>query len=398
MSDTLVEDAAHSPYGPSQAEGYTTCLDYVNANRDLQDDTSQPAAEGTMAHAISDHCLSLGFDAYDFIGSKMKVAQWEFEWDEDDADLLQPGIDRIREYGGSFFGEQRVDISQWTIPGQFGTLDRAIITPDLIIINDLKWGRMVPVSPVENKQLVLYALGLWNMIRQTGDALPDAEWLLSIDQPRCSGGGGEWRTNLAELFDIGLWIKERVELAQQSNPPRTASHHGCMWCKRKNAPGGCSTYDRFTVEMFGMQFEDLDDPGTEPQLAAISEFTVDRRAYVVQHRGMLTKWLDDLAEKHLADALAGLPAGNLKAVDGRKSPDKWHDKDAATPIVVSLLGDKAWSPRKIKTPTQLTKEITEEQKVTIDPLIKRGVKKPVLVPLGDARPAKVTASEFETLE
>jgi hypothetical protein len=55
-------------------------------------------------------------------------------------------------------------VSPWTIPHQHGTLDRAILIPEQnrLIINDLKWGRGIPVSPVRNKQMVLYALGFWD--------------------------------------------------------------------------------------------------------------------------------------------------------------------------------------------------------------------------------------------
>jgi hypothetical protein len=104
-------------------------------------------------------------NAYDYIGQRVKVSDWTFEWTLDDADLLQPGLDWIREKAGQFFGEHRVDVSQWTIPYQHGTLDRAIIVEIdgvwWVIINDLKWGRGIPVSPVRNKQLALYALGFW---------------------------------------------------------------------------------------------------------------------------------------------------------------------------------------------------------------------------------------------
>jgi hypothetical protein len=168
MSDTLkdLENLKHSPYGPSQAEGWSNCLDYVWANRGLPDLNLKVAAEGTFAHIISDECLLLGGDAYDYIGQRVKVSDWTFEWTLDDADLLQPGLDWVREQGGIFFGERQVDVSAWTIPYQHGTLDRGIIVPEqnLLIINDLKWGRGIPVSPVRNKQESLYALGFWNEV------------------------------------------------------------------------------------------------------------------------------------------------------------------------------------------------------------------------------------------
>lgn len=391
IEDRLDDELAHAPCGPSAAEGWSTCADYINANKGLPEDPSEPAAEGTAAHAISDYCLNFGFDAYDCIGWSTRILEWEFIWDDDDADLLQPGLERVREMPGTFFSERRVDISTWTIPGQFGTLDRGIITADVICIDDLKWGRGIPVSPVKNKQLMLYALGFWNDVaRHHTDA---TDFLLRIDQPRCSGGGGEWRTTLAELQEFGAWIKTRAVLTQ-GKAPRTASAKGCLWCKRRNAPGGCETYDEYNLALFGAKFEDLDDPAVE--LTVPRKLTPERRSYVIRHAKMLDQWLEHLQEEALADALAGLPVWDLKAVEGRKSPDKWIDKAAAEEAVVPILADRSFT-KKLITPTQAGKLISPEiYEAKVLPQIVRGSKKPTLVPLEDAREAiKSHESKFD---
>lgn len=390
------EVLAHSSHGPSAAEGWSTCADYINANRGLPDDSSEVAAEGTAAHSIRDDCLTFGFDAWDFIGQRTRVADWEFEWDDDDADLLQPGIERIRALGGQFFSEHRVDISKWTIPGQFGTLDGGIILPDRFVIDDLKWGRGVPVSPVENKQLMLYALGFWDAIGRHHSE--GTEFELSIDQPRCSGGGGSWRCSLETLHNFGDWIKGRALATQAPNPPRTASAKGCMWCRRKNAPdtptasGGCDIYDMFAWSLASQKFDETDDDmeiGLPPSLPRL--LTPERRAFVLEHRSMLERWLEQMADAELADALAGCPTPARKAVEGRKGRDVFFDGAAAQPVVVSILGEDSFT-KKLKTPTQLLKEIRDEDdRKLLDPLIKRGVKKPVMVPEADARPAIVNA-------
>lgn len=385
--DRLDEEPAHAPCGPSAAEGWSTCLDYINANRGLPDETTEPAAEGTVAHGFSDDCLNFGFDAYNFIGVESKVLEWTFVWDEDDADLLQPGLERIRALPGTFFSERRVDISPWTIPGQFGTLDRGVITPDIIHIDDLKWGRGIPVSPVENKQLMLYALGFWNDVaRHHTDA---TDFLLSIDQPRCAGGGGEWRTTLKELQEFGAWIKTRAVLTTQPNAPRTASEKGCLWCKRRKAPGGCETFDEFNLALFGAKFEDLDDPGVD--IALPRKLTPERRSYVIRHAKMFDKWLEHLMDEALADALAGRETPTMKAVEGRATPAKWSDKEAAEEVLVPLLGTAAFT-KKLKTPKQIESAkliSTEDFTAKVEPHITRGTKKPILVPDADAREAIV---------
>ena len=387
---------AHAKLSPSSASGWMTCPDYPNANEGLPDDGSEAAAEGTAAHAISDDCLLFGFDAYDFIGHTTRIKDWAFVWDDDDADLLQPGLDLMRAYQGDFFGEHRVDLSQWLGENQFGTLDRGIVTKDLIRISDLKWGRGVPVSPVQNKQLMLYALGFyWNVARHLTKA---TEFSIEIDQPRCSGGGGFWRVSLDELLEFGEEAKRAAEATRAPNPPRVASGPGCMWCKRKNAPatatapGGCDTYDMFAWSLASQNFDETDDDmeiGLPPSLPRL--LTPERRAFVLEHRSLLERWLEQMADAELADALAGRPTPARKAVEGRKGRDVFFDGAAAQPVVVSILGEDSFT-KKLKTPTQLLKEIRDEDdRKLLDPLIKRGVKKPVMVPEADARPAIANA-------
>jgi hypothetical protein len=170
-SDRLDDELAHAKLSPSSAEGWSTCLDYVFANEGLPDEDSEPAAEGTVAHGFSDACFSFGVDPYDFVGTTTEYKGFSFEWTEDDADLLYPGIERIRALPGTFYGEHRVSLLKWLGPDQFGTLDRGVVSDDLITISDLKWGRGVPVSPIRNKQLMLYALGFWwNVARHVSKA------------------------------------------------------------------------------------------------------------------------------------------------------------------------------------------------------------------------------------
>jgi hypothetical protein len=258
VKGALLASTAHAKLSPSGASIWMNCAGSINAQEGLPDETSEFAAEGTRAHDISDLCLTLGLDPYDFIGDTAEVEGFKFEWTEEDADYLALGIDQVRAFGGQFFGEHRVDLSPWLGPDQFGTLDRAIILPDgLMVIIDLKFGRGIPVSPIENKQLMLYALGFWYAHCRETHADPDTRILIIIDQPRCSGGGGEWYTTLAELLAFGEEARAAAERTRDPNAPRTAGDH-CLWCLRRQAPGGCANFDEFAVDAARQQFDDID--------------------------------------------------------------------------------------------------------------------------------------------
>lgn len=401
MSDTLAESLpAHSPLGPSAAEGWSTCADYVKANRGLPDYTIKVAAEGSVAHTFSDIAIRTGMDAEDFVGMTTKFEGYSFTWDDDDAMLLQRGIDEIREQTEAdnitFFSELRVDVSPWTLPGQFGTLDRAYVGYDpvteewWVVICDLKWGRGIAVNPIENKQLILYALGFWR--QHARHVIPEGvepRFRLIIDQPRNAGGGGIWECTFQELIGYGDWLKLRAEATEAEVTPRTASLKGCMWCRRRRAPGGCDTFDEFMINLLSLTWDDIDmailmsDEITLPRL-----LTPERRAWLLQHKNTIERWLAQLDEETMADALAGKPTGELKAVEGNKTPDKWpEDKDASViPVVQKTIGDRGFR-KMLKTPKQMAKEVDgdEEAQEAIMALVVKGTRKPILVHAADAR-------------
>jgi hypothetical protein len=373
-----------------------TCLDYPNAVAGLPNEDSEFSVEGTIAHGISDDCLSLGFEPHDFIGLQTKFGPWQFEWTEDDADLLAVGIEEVRSMPGQFFGEQFVDLSKWLGPNEGGTLDRMIISPSLYVINDLKWGRGVPVSPVKLKQTMLYGLGGWeNIGRHISDA---KEFLFIIDQPRCPGGGGEWRCSLEELLAFGEEARAAAEATRLPNPPRVASDKGCHWCLRRKTPDGCHAYDAYNLNMLGMMFEDIDEADAiclPPPLD--NQMTPERRAYLLRHKTMIEQWLETMQENTLIDALEGRPTPGQKAIEGRRPARKWFDPVGADTALQSVFGEKRFT-QKLKSPTQVEKEIPPEKWSALLPLVKQGQPKPTLVPEGDARPAiRPLAEAFDDL-
>lgn len=394
MSDTEIPE--HAENSPSSAEGWSTCADYINANRGLPDAQSWEAAEGTAAHWVRNECLTNGEDAVNYIGHTQEVGKWSFTWTDEDAMLLQPGIDDLRSHKGRFYSEHRVDITEFVGHDslgrrQYGTLDAAIVNDEYILISDLKWGRGVPVYPKANKQIQIYALGFWHSIGR-----PDVQkFLLNIDQPRHMGGGGTWETTLPELVAFGEWIRERAEATRAPNPPRTASPSGCMWCRRKMAPGGCDAHDRYLLDVMMIGLDDLDS-GVIPMPEVL---TPERRAVLLQHRKMIEKYLEQIQEQALEDALAGRPVGPMKAVYGRKDADRWLNEERAAAAVEPVLGASSFN-KKLISPHQVGKKVSPDSFdwLMIEPLIKRGERKPVLVPEEDDRPAIVTAEQISGLD
>lgn len=371
-----------------------------------EDRSSEFAAEGTVAHEVRELCLRYGFEPHDFIGKTLSSDGFSFVVSEEMADFLTPGIDRVRDLRGQLYVEHRTDLGRW-LPGQFGTLDAGIARPDVIFIDDLKYGQGVEVSPVDNKQLKIYGLGFWdNIARHLTDA---TQFVISIDQPR-AGGIKIWETTLDELLAFGEEVRAAGERTYLPDAPFQASKKGCQWCRVKDRRGedgtltGCQTYDAFMLDFFGAQFDDLDDnlridPPKNP--------TAARRSKIVQHADIIRSWLARLHEDSIEAALAGTPDPGLKLVAGRKGHRKWVDPDAAESILVESLHDDAFT-RKLISPAESEKLMLPKPRrgyaghpepwAKLQEMISQDEGKPVLVPEDDERPALASLrDQFEEL-
>jgi hypothetical protein len=383
----------HSEKSPSSAEGWTTCPDYINANRGLPDITSYVAAEGTHAHHIRNDCLTQGYDAAGAVGETMKVGDWTFEWTEEDAFLLQRGIDHVRSYEGTLYGEHWVDLTEWLGfdshgRRQGGTLDVGIVGDGFYVVNDLKWGRGIPVRAPRNKQLMLYALGFG---REHGVTDPSTVFHIEIDQPRRMGGGGSWSTIWGELLAFGEWIK-----TVPHDSSRVASWPGCLWCRQGGnwAVGNpkCATYDRFVLDALRAEFDDL-------ELKMPTELTPQQRAVIAENKSAIELWLAAIVDQTKHVALSGGDAGGLKAVNGPRNPSKWRDRVAAEAVLKAALGEKGFTKQLI-TPTQASKKVSSDDLdwLLIEPLIEWGQPRVELAPEEDERPSITSGAEFEDLD
>lgn len=419
MSNTA-DYSEHAKLSPSSSGSWMECPAYPDVQAQYINEDNEAAAEGTAAHAISDFCLTNGFDAYDMIdtvthitgtvrktirqsdGKLIKTDETEtktfrFTWTEEDADYLQPGIDWIREQPGTFYGEARVDLSEWLGDNQFGTMDRVVLSDTRILVSDLKYGRGIPVQAVGSKQLRLYALGAWRKYAShiTDPAFPV---LIHIDQPRNSAGGGLWQITLGDLWQFGEEARAAAERTRQPNPPRIAGVNQCLFCAGKD---DCNEHHLFNLSFLGLDdFSDLDDLDLE--LPDPETFTPARRRVILEHKPMISKWLDGVHASLFRAAQSGGDTAGLKLVEGRKSPDKWKDAKAAEKALVAKLGAEKSFTKKLISPTQSGKKISSEDwKPIFAEHVIVGARKPTLVDEADDRPAiesYTDASDFDELD
>lgn len=380
----------HARLSPSGAERWMVCHGSPRMEDRFPEETSEFSSEGTAAHTVRETCLNEGLDVVDFVGVKIEADGQEFEVTPDWEGFLQPGIDRIREFKGEWVFEYRVDMEPW-IPEGFGTLDAGGISEDLIIIDDLKFGRGVKVEAERNKQLMIYALGFWmNYARHRTDA---KRFLLRIDQPRVAGGGSEWEVTLDELLKFAEEVAAAALKTLDPDARLVPSLEGCRFCKAaRNA--GCYALDQFVLNLLGLTLEDLDNPRSqEPEMIEYDKLDPERRSYVIKHSSMIRSWLNTLNATALSDAQSGGEVPGFKAV-ATLGDRTWRDEAEAEEFFKGRVPQRDLYTQKLKSPAQMEKVVGTRVWAKAEAMIHRPEGKPALVPESDPRPALIPLNDL----
>ncbi|WP_150526495.1 DUF2800 domain-containing protein [Roseibium sediminis] len=391
----------HSQLSPSAASRWMNCPGSVRRIQELapdSDETSIFAAEGTAAHWVREVSLAYGFSPYDFVGTRIQADGFMFVVDEDMADHLIPGIDRIHEFEGRLFSEVRVNTTPWVGydddgDEQGGTVDSGVVGPEEIVISDLKYGQGVPVSPVDNKQLQLYALGFWRDIGRHHSTATRVR--IIIDQPRHSAGGGEWVTTIDELKKFGQQVKRAATETRNPDAPCVPSEAACQWCPLARMDGACPEHESWKLDILGLDFDDLDSD-EPPRLPDREGMTTARRRYINQHASMIRSWLDRLHADEIADLLENGPSNGVKTVAGRAGRRNHKDEKASERWLLNN-GFKRFDIINKKLITVAKIDELAGKGVFPRRLVHQNDPKPIVVPLEDERPALMSEIEFEDL-
>lgn len=361
----------HALRSPSAAVSWGVCAGYVQMKQHFPDTPSEYAAEGTFTHGILEKCLLTGKNAVDFVGHSETVEDWTFEWTMEDADLLQPTIDWVREQPGSMQAERRVYMEAW-IKDCWGTSDIVISNPPRITVVDLKWGRGVTVEADDNWQLMLYGLGAWADLPDEQRKLVK-DFTFIISQPRGQGGTWkEWSCDLSYLLKFAEEMAAAALKTEDPNAPLTVSVKGCQFCPAA-AAAGCPEMHRFCLELL----EDFNMPSPD-------FLTPERRSYVIEHAGLVKKWLESIHALTLDNAIKGLPTPGFKAVQslGDRS---WANEEQAEEFWKAKMPAKEIYTQKLKSPAQMEKVAGTRNWKAAQELIVRPEGKPSLVPESDPR-------------
>ena len=182
--------SSHALLSPSSAHRWLNCPLAPRLEATLPEKPSEYAKEGTIAHSVCEVSAKLHFKSikkteYNKVIKKLKT---DTLWDDEMLRTAETYVEHLSENAMHFEHEPyvafevRVDIADY-VPDAFGKCDCIMFGGDTLIITDYKHGKGVPVSPEENPQLMLYALGALKLYKPLfGGAIKKVA--IVIDQPR----------------------------------------------------------------------------------------------------------------------------------------------------------------------------------------------------------------------
>lgn len=369
----------HATLSASSSSRWLTCTPSVvfSVPYDKERKDTTFTAEGTAAHALAE--LKLQFDTGKITKRKFNSLLKNFKADSEFystsfEEFVDDYVGFVNETIAGYEKpevelEQRVNFSDW-VPEGFGTSDVVIMTDSVLHIVDLKFGKGVPVSAIENTQLMLYALGTYYEFNLAYDF---ETVRMTIHQPRLYDTS-TYELSVKELLDWGdNFVKPRAKLAMAGEGEFVPSEKACRFCPAKAV---CKARaDKNLQDAIKYDFAD----SNELEAEQISE--------ILSKSKEIKKWLDDVDEWALIQARDnGQHFDGWKLVEGR-SNRKITNADVAASILTEAGYSGIFKPQELLTLTNLEKLVGKKKfGELLNDIIVKPEGKPTLVVETDKRP------------
>lgn len=379
---------AHALLGPSGAKRWMACPPSARLEESFPEEETEYAAEGTLAHSLAEQILlyNNGEITKEALSTRVNKIKENPLYSAEMQDYIEDYANRVWEIANEtkakcpdalVLFEQRLDISEYA-PDGFGWGDVVIVADDMVNVIDLKYGKGVGVSAVDNPQLRLYGLGAY----LEHSMLYDIRRIrMTIIQPRLENISTEELT-AEELLDWAeTEVRPKAELANAGEGEFQVGDH-CRFCRARKT---CRARAEHSLELAKYDFVD-------PPLLSDGEI-----GDVLQKADKLAHWVKDITDYALAEALKGKKFNGWKLVEG-KSPRKYADQGKAEKVLVGA----GYPLEKIRKPAELL-GITEMAKLTgkkrfeelLSGLLVKPEGKPTLVPESDKRPELNNADKMK---
>lgn len=361
----------HALLGASSSARWLVCTPSARLEAMFPDEQSPYAAEGTVAHDLAESILRHKLEGkkapkLDDYSTEMIEAVNRY------VDICEEKVNeaRARSSDAEAMIEARLDFSRW-VPDGFGTGDMVIVADGILEVIDLKYGKGVPVSAIENTQMRLYALGAYDV----NEFLYDVKSVrMTIVQPRLDSISTD-EMALEELLDWGEEIKPIAQRAFRGEGECTPCDY-CNFCKARHT---CRALADTCLTAF------YKDGGKLNQLLTDSEVSD-----ILAMKDLITKWIKGVYDFAYEKALSGEKQWpGYKLVEGT-SRRTITDPEAAAKTLLDngYKEEDIFKPRELEGITNLQK-VLGKKGVTeyLEAFIDKPEGKPTLVPDSDKRPA-----------
>ena len=364
--------------GPSASGRWSVCTAspqfIVDNAAKLPSDSSEYADEGSVAHDIAAKLLT-GNDPGLVAPEMLKhVETYTLHVLQQTDPHIIKSVLKV---------EQPVNL--FYMPHRSGIVDAAVILPDIVYINDLKYGIGVSVEAEGNTQLAIYAESLIQSWEQLMDFPDDLNVVLTIVQPRDRNNPEpirEWRLTRKELAEFAKDLAAKAELAMTGKGEFVPDDKACQFCPAK---GICSAYATRGLVA-------LPEPARVIELPHPGTLTREQRVQALKAKKVLAQWMEALEDQEIHDLTNGAEPVGLKLVEG-KSNRKWANVDDALKLLSNHLSLDEMRPREeIISPAAAERALKGAKLSTrfinkMESLITRPEGKPTLVSADDPRPA-----------
>jgi len=393
---------AHSYWSASGFARDVACPGSKVLSEGLADNVGRDAAWGTVAHALADRVsegeLAQPREAIDEIHLQdgLSISIDEPMIEVVDTYLEQRAV--LAEGADLTWNEQRVNYSSWLgVPEDqaWGTLDFSAywIERQHLLIADLKTGRGVTVSVVENEQLMLYAAG--KLAEMDAVGLDIETITLAIIQPRVFSEPQTWTLSRAELEKwlnataeqaVATSIAAREQFFSTDNIDhwnqdylRPGAHCREKFCK---ARATCPAYRGVVADaVFASapatpdEFEDLTEPFCVPNGDVATEWL----GVSWKLLPLIRDWCNQVDEEVHRRLHAGEEVPGAKLVEGKQGSRAWADVTKAEDTLKSMrLRDDQMYTRTVLTPPAVEKLVEKVDKDGKPKPLKEGQAKPLL--------------------
>lgn len=375
----------HSSFSASASQRLLNCPGSYSLALQADDGTRKSsifAAEGTLAHAVSEACILTGLDPFSFVGQVRSADGYTFTITEEFCEAVSLYVGFVRTLKSLGY----VVALEWRVSPQvhwdnmpelkvdmFGTADCVAYHPGskTLVIGDLKFGAGIAVNAVGNTQLRYYASGaahdavLQALCDHSGVAYNGVDRVeLNIIQPRAFHREGPLRRDVMTYDDLRTWARgtlyDGVQAALLDGGTTLSAGLHCRFCPVLAA---CQEPPKLALEVAQSVFANAplenfpapDAPSTDIPNVALSDAKV---AELLDKIEIIEPWLN--AVKQLA--LDRMEAGN-KLPGYRLVPKRalriWASEDAEVLSDLSAAGfhEADYSALKPLSPAQVERKV-----------------------------------------